>query len=115
MEKLVILLVMLMSFFVGFSQNIDSVEVSNKQVEKETEGEEVFTIVESMPFFEGGDHALPMYLYDNLVYPQEAKEKGIQGKVYVNFIVGKNGVVKDAKVIRGVHELLDNEALRLVT
>ncbi len=78
------------------------------------EEEAIFVIVEDMPEFEGGEEDLYTYLDSNLQYPVEALEKGIQGVVYVQFVVEKDGSVSAAKVIRGVEESLDQEALRVV-
>ena len=57
---------------------------------------------------------LMKYLQKNIQYPDEAKKKGIQGRVIVQFIVDKDGSIKDTKVIRGVNSSLDNEALRVI-
>ena len=75
---------------------------------------EVFGVVEQMPAFRGGDAALMKYLAENTHYPEEAKEKGVQGRVVVNFVVEKDGSITDVKVVRGVDPLLDEEAVRVV-
>jgi TonB family protein len=76
--------------------------------------EEVYTVVEQMPEFPGGETALPAYLGKEIKYPDEAIKKGIQGKVFVTFVVGSDGTVKNAKVVRGVDPMLDAEALRVI-
>jgi len=76
--------------------------------------EEVYNVVEQMPVFPGGETALPAYLGKEIKYPAEAAQKGIQGKVYVTFVVGKDGSVTNAKIVRGVDPMLDAEALRVV-
>lgn len=79
--------------------------------------EEIFIEVEKMPKFGQEDEeglAFRKYIAENLKYPAEAAKKGIEGRVFVQFIVDYQGKVKDTKVIRGVHELLDAEALRVV-
>ena len=76
--------------------------------------EQVFTIVDSMPKFPGGDQEMYKYMGKNIFYPIEAKANDEQGKVYVNFIVGKDGCIHNAKVIKGVSSSLDKEALRLI-
>jgi periplasmic protein TonB len=73
-----------------------------------------FYKVEEKPLFVGGDKALLIFLGKNTKYPPTAKEAGIQGKVYIEFIIDKNGFVTDAKIARSVHPLLDKEALRVV-
>lgn len=67
-----------------------------------------------MPTFPGGGAAMDQYLQENLVYPANAKANGIQGKVYVQFIVEKDGRITNVEVRRGVNEELDAEAMRLV-
>ena len=89
-------------------------EVQEFTQEEEVVEEEVFTIVESMPEFPGGTTKMMEYLRDNVKYPPAAKANGITGKVFVNFTIGKNGEIRDIKIIRGVHDLLDNEAIRVV-
>jgi len=71
-------------------------------------------IAEVMPEFEGGAGKLFEYLSRTLKYPELAKSTGIQGKVFVQFVVDKKGKIKDAKVIQGINSLLDKEALRVV-
>lgn len=76
---------------------------------------ETFVVVEEMPKFPGGDQALFKHLYENLKYPPEAKTEGIQGKVILRFVVTAEGKVADVTVVRGVHPLLDEEALRVMS
>ncbi len=64
--------------------------------------------------FKGGKKELKKYLQENLNYPKEAKQKNIQGRVYVKFKISENGKIKDVKIIRNVHLLIDNEAKRLI-
>lgn len=74
----------------------------------------VFTIVEEMPEYPGGEDALRQFIAQHVEYPPIAQENGIQGKVYVTFVVSADGSVKNAKVVRGVDPVLDQEALRVV-
>ena len=84
--------------------------------EKEVEKEDtpVFFIVEEMPDFPGGQLALRKFIAQAIKYPVIAQENGIQGKVFVNFVVAKDGTVTNAKIARGVDPSLDKEALRVV-
>jgi protein TonB len=84
--------------------------------EKEEEAEDapVFFIVEEMPDFPGGQLALRKFIAQAIKYPVIAQENGIQGKVFVNFVVNKDGSVTNAKIARGVDPSLDKEALRVV-
>ncbi|HBX52186.1 MAG: hypothetical protein A2275_00960 [Bacteroidetes bacterium RIFOXYA12_FULL_35_11] len=72
------------------------------------------TYAEEMPAFPGSDDALMQFIGNNIIYPQEAKEMNIQGKVYIYFVVNKKGKVEDVRLERGVDPLLDNEALRVI-
>ena len=74
----------------------------------------IFTVVESMPEFPNGMKELYIYLGNNIKYPVMAKESGIQGKVYVTFVVEKNGSITDVKVLRGIGGGCDEEAIRVV-
>lgn len=75
----------------------------------------VFEIVEVMPEFpDGGMGALMKFLGENIKYPAEAKEKKIQGRVTVQFVVNQDGSISDTKILRGASPLLDAEALRVV-
>ncbi|WP_321995900.1 energy transducer TonB [Draconibacterium orientale] len=85
--------------------------------EKTSHGEgvnQVFFIVEDMPEFPGGDEALRKHIADSLDYPEIARKNGIAGKVYVSFVIEKDGSVGDAKIARGVDPSLDKEALRVI-
>lgn len=76
--------------------------------------EEIFFIVEEMPEFPGGEQALRQFISNSIDYPKVAQGKGIQGKVYVTFVVTKDGNVANATIARGVDPSLDSEALRVV-
>ena len=81
---------------------------------KSKEYNDVFVIVEEMPQYPGGQEALREYLQNNLEYPVIALDAGIEGKVYVTFVVEMDGSVGRARIARGVDENLDAEALRVV-
>ncbi|OZT04796.1 energy transducer TonB [Prevotella sp. 885] len=82
-----------------------------KHVVEETK---IFTVVEQMPMFPGGDGALMGYLRDNIHYPTVAAENGVQGRVVVGFVVERDGSITDVKILRGVDPSLDREAMRVV-
>jgi len=67
-----------------------------------------------MPEFKGGDVGMFQYLADNIRYPQRAKEAGIEGKVYVSFVVDENGQVVDVEILRGIGGGCDEEAIRVL-
>ncbi len=76
--------------------------------------EEALSFAEVMPEFPGGYSKMSQFLMENLVYPIDAKEMDIQGKVYVQFVVNEDGRISDCKAIRGLYPLLNREALRVV-
>ncbi len=82
--------------------------------EKKPEPEKVFTAVEQMPQFPGGEGELMKYISNNIKYPAMAMENGVQGRVVVQFVVTKDGSVGEVKVIRGKDPDLDKEAVRVV-
>jgi protein TonB len=82
--------------------------------EKEVVEAEIFTVVEENPMFPGGDEARMKFLRDNIKYPQMARESGIQGTVYVTFVVEANGTITNIKILRGIGGGCDEEALRVV-
>ena len=94
--------------------SMDFIDTDFEDNTDEGEIEEVFVIVEQMPEFPGGEVALRNYIAENVDYPVLAQENDIQGTVFIRFIVTKSGSVKDVQIIRGYHELLDEEALRVV-
>jgi periplasmic protein TonB len=83
--------------------------------EDEAEEAQIFSVVESAPEFPGGGQAaLLKYLSNNIEYPQIANESGIQGRVFVTFVVEVDGSVTDVKILRGIGGGCDEEAVRVV-
>ena len=74
----------------------------------------LFSVVEVMPQYPGGQIAMLKYLMENIKYPEQAMKKGIQGRVAVSFIVEKDGSISDVKPVLSVHPLLNKEAVRVV-
>ena len=89
-------------------------EMQGPVEEEEVEGAEIFTFVEDAPEFPGGDNKRIEFLTENIKYPQKARELGVQGTVYVGFVVEKDGSIKDAKVLRGIGKGCEDEALRVI-
>lgn len=85
------------------------------EVVEEEEDAPVFFIVEQMPVFPGGEEALRKYIAQSVKYPAIAQENGIQGRVFVAFVVNTKGEVTDVKIARGVDPNLDKEAIRVVS
>ena len=76
--------------------------------------EQVFTVVEKMPSFPGGDAELLKYIATNIKYPKESQDNGEQGRVICSFIVGRDGSVNNPEVLREVTPLLNEEAVRVI-
>jgi TonB family protein len=77
--------------------------------------EVVFTVVEKMPEYLGGDDARVKFMVENIKYPDEARKNGVQGTVYVTFIVEKDGKVSNIKIIKGIGGGCDEEAVRVIS
>ncbi len=110
------------AFVGGLKVSIENGEINGMEMgnfspipAKEKVFEGSYMIVEQMPMYPGGEAQLFAYLGGNIIYPDEAKDSGIQGVVYVNFIVDRAGFISKPKIIRGVHPLLDRESIRVVS
>lgn len=93
------------------NDDVKTVAILNTQ---EQQDEEIFTVVEKMPAFPGGDEARVKFMQENIKYPEEARKNGISGTVSISFVVEKDGKITNVTLLRGVNELLDDEALRVV-
>jgi len=93
-----------------------SVEIKDEkpQVIEQPQQAEIFTVVEEQPGYPGGEESRIKFLTDNIKYPEEAKELGIQGKVFVTFVVEIDGSITDVRVLRGIGGGCDEEAIRVV-
>ena len=92
---------------------MDYIEVEEEAVEEEAIP---FQLVEEKPSFQGGDaNQFSKWVNSRLVYPEIAKENGVQGRVTLQFTVEKDGTVTKVKVLRGVDPSLDKEAVRVVS
>ena len=72
----------------------------------------IYRSVEKMPQFPGGEEAIMKWINDNMKYPEEAQKNRIQGRVFCQFVVEKDGSVTNVEVVRGINPLLDEEAVR---
>ena len=104
---------------IEINADVDQNEVIEEYVAPEVEEEEVveaevFTIVEEMPEYPGGLNKLTDYLSKNIKYPQMARESGIQGRVFVNFVVEPDGSVSNVNAMRSLGGGCDEEAVRVV-
>jgi TonB family protein len=102
------------------NKNDEKTKIENKDKTSNFETEDTYVSVETMPKFLGNNNfgesseSFRKFIEKNTIYPEEAKTKKIKGRVYVSFVIDKEGYIKSAKVIRGVHPALDQEALRVV-
>jgi len=81
---------------------------------KQTDNSKVYTVVEKMPQFPGGDAALIKFISNNLKYPKTSFINNIQGKVILRFVVSETGKVRDAEVVRSLDADCDKEAIRVM-
>ena len=108
MKKHLFLLIFALFAIGANAQNNDT------PTKQDSPNQEVFQIVEQMPEFPGGNTALLEFNGQNVEYPQFSKENGIQGRVFVSFIIEPDGSVSNVKILRGVSEEIDEEAIRVV-
>lgn len=76
--------------------------------------EEVFVVVEEQAEFPGGLDSMYAYIVKNLKYPELAKEKGIEGRVFVQFVIEKDGSISNVKILRGIGGGCDEAAVEMV-
>lgn len=88
-------------------------DITNIKIKK-VDNDSIYQIVEVMPEFPGGVDKMMDYLSKNIKYPEAAKEKGISGRVFLSFVIEKDGAVSDVKVAKGIGKECDDEALRVV-
>lgn len=82
--------------------------------DEEVEEEQIFLVVENMPEFPGGEAAMYKFIGKNIEYPRMAKESGISGRVFVTFVVERDGSVTDVQILRGIGGGCDEEAVRVI-
>jgi len=91
----------------------DQEQKSSQKTDAEADHNEMYVIVESNPSYPGGTDALLMFLKENLKYPETALKNKVEGTVVVQYTIDSKGIVKQAKVMRGISTELDQEALRI--
>lgn len=88
--------------------------VAAPEEEEEVKEDQIWVVVEEVAQFPGGEEALYKYLKDNIVYPNIARQTGIEGKVYIRFVVEKDGSISNVKVMRDIGGGCGEEAMRVV-
>jgi protein TonB len=98
------------------AQEVDKV-IKTQQPENKSvvENDSIYRVLEQMPVYPGGDKARIKFLTDNIKYPKEAQKKGIQGRVFISYVVEKDGKLTNFKLLRGIGGGCDEEALRVVS
>lgn len=91
-----------------------SIEIFDHPAEVEIDDDAIFITVEKLPTFPGGEAALMQYLQKNVKYPSLSQELGIQGRVFVEFVVNSDGSIVDVKILKGIDRSLDKEAMRVI-
>jgi TonB family protein len=86
----------------------------NQMLANQSDTTQLFLVVEQMPEFPGGEEALYRFLNENIHYPDSAKTAGIQGRVFITFVVNTDGSISDVRILRGIGGGCDEEALRVV-
>lgn len=104
MKNLLFILLLILPF-VGYSQHDSKKDSTDKRV---------YTSVDVMPEFPGGEAEMYKYISKNIKYPKDARRKKIQGRVFLNFVVSEVGEITQAKVLRGLYKSIDEEALRVI-
>ena len=99
----------------------DAKDVTNGEViaapieeDKEEEIQEIFVAVENQPEFPGGEAALYQYLEKNINYPEMARQQNITGRVFVTFVVERDGSIANPRVLREIGGGCGDEAVRVV-
>jgi len=93
---------------------IDVASLDENQAITQENDTEVFDVVQQMPEFPGGENALVKWINEHIKYPYLAAENRIQGKVYVQFVVDRDGIIRNARIAHSIDPSLDQEALRVV-
>lgn len=99
---------------VGYGATKEKLHAETTASSSTQDGKVIFTVVEKMPEFPGGDKALTKFLLNSVRYPVEAQKSGVQGRVICQYVVDENGAITDVSVVRGVDPSLDQEAVRVI-
>jgi TonB family protein len=99
----------------NYSSNGDIVDEEIFYIDEPLDTNAIYFVVEDFPEFPGGPQALADYLRDNIKYPELCRKDSIQGRVIITFVVEKDGSISSAEVVKGIHELLDAEAMRVIS
>ena len=107
-----IIIILTIAFFSLSNMSFAGNDTLHKNVD--TKEEKIYTKVDKMPGFKGGDKELIKFIVSNVKYPEDSKSKSIQGTVLISFIVNSDGTLSDYNVEKSVSKELDDEALRVL-
>jgi protein TonB len=102
---------LIISLLTQYSLNAQEVD-GKSDVDKTNQ---VYTFVEQMPEYPSGEDMMKIFFSNHKKFPENAKKNNIQGTVFVTFVVEKDGTLSDIKVLRGVQEDIDKEAIRVIS
>ena len=109
-RAIILSIFLLLPFVPAIAQDQDRTQVDSVKLMPFDYG-----IKERKPSFNGGDaNEFSKWVNDHKIYPEEAKKAGIEGRVYTQFTITKEGKLTNLKLLRGVHPLLDEEAIRVI-
>lgn len=111
---LMLILVLCIGVINGSISFASGLKESNEKVFTKEQTDDVYTYCDQMPEFPGGMEALTNYMVTNIKYPEAAKKNGVHGKVYIQFIVDKDGSLTDIHATKTLDKELDNEAIRVI-
>lgn len=106
----------LLSFTLLFALSLSSFSHANNDGNSQNDNSQIYNLamVEIMPEFPGGSAEMYKWMAEHIIYPAQALEEEIQGKVIVDFVISDNGDVENVRVLRGKHQALDKEAVRVI-
>ena len=102
------------NFESDFDEDTEILDFAITEDIEEEVADEIFDVVEDQPEFPGGEAALYSYLGENINYPSQARRMGIEGRVYVQFVVDRDGSITQVQAVRGIGAGCDEEAVRVV-
>ena len=116
MKPLMIQVLLCLALCVSAQEVVSQDSVANVSQQESTQDNLVFVVVESMPEFPGGQQMMMKFIAENIKYPAEAHQRGLEGRAICQFTVEKDGRVTDGCIVRSTgHKLLDEEALRVIS
>ena len=115
MKKQISLLTLILCVLISFGQEgVHLIEIPKEENEVAIDSNKILTFVQDPASFPAGVEAMMAFISKNITYPESAKEKGVQGRVFVQFVINKNGSICDIKVMKGVSAELNNEAISVI-